>query len=59
MQLQEVIKTLAKTKKMTVAKLVAVLREAGDPWREARGILKHKKLSGPAYQKSLRREWQR
>ncbi len=58
-QLQEAIKILAKTKKLTAAKLAAVLREAGDPWHEARGVLKHKKVNGLAYQKSLRREWQR
>ncbi len=57
--LQEAIKTLVKAKKLTAEKLATVLREASDPWQEARGVLKHKKINGLTYQKSLRREWQR
>ena len=58
-QLQEAIKTLAKAKKITAEKLVAILREVRDPWQEVKGILGHKRISGTRYQKAIRKEWNR
>ena len=42
----------------TLRQIENLLTRATDPWEEAKGILKHKKIDALAYQKKVRREWE-
>ena len=41
----------------TLKQIENLLTRATDPWEEAKGILKHKKIDALEYQKKIRREW--
>lgn len=41
----------------TLRQIENLLTKATDPWEEAKGILKHKKIDALEYQKKIRREW--
>jgi len=57
-QLKEKIDILEREKSLTTKELRRLL-VINDPWAEVRGILKNKKISALAYQKKMRREWER
>ena len=41
----------------TLQQIESLLSKATDPWEEAKGILRHKKIDALKYQKKVRREW--
>lgn len=58
--LKEKLNKIAKEagiKVKTLDRIERLINEATDPWEEARGILKHKKIDPLKYQKKIRREW--
>jgi len=56
-QLKEALKNLARAKKISLQEILKIAENISDPWQEARGILRHKKISGLKYQKRVRKEW--
>lgn len=56
---REHIKELVRGKKISPKELSALMKDIADPWEQARGLLKHRKLSAVACQKKLREEWDR
>ena len=58
-QLKEKLNKLAGEKGITKKELKELLIKISDPWEEARGILKSKKINAVKYQKKMRREWER
>lgn len=53
------IAKLLKEKKISIGQLKDLLTTINDPWEEAKGILKNKKIDSLKYQKKIRREWER
>ena len=41
----------------TLKQVENLLIRTNDPWEEAKGILRHKKIDALKYQKKVRREW--
>ena len=58
-QLKEKLNTLIKEERLTAEEIKELARMLSDPWEEARGILKYKKLNALKCQRNLRREWER
>jgi len=56
---REHIEELVREKKISPKELSALMKDISDPWGQARGLLKHRKLSAVACQKKLREEWDR
>ncbi len=50
---------LVRNKKISTKEMSEIMLTISDPWEQARGLLKHKKISAVAYQKKLRKEWDR
>lgn len=57
--LQEKLNTLVKERKLPSRLVDDILKEIHDPWMEAQGLLKNKKINPVRYQKKIRKEWER
>lgn len=58
-RLKEKLNNLVKEKKLTPQELNELSIASRDPWEEARGLLKGKKISPVKEQKKMRQQWER
>jgi hypothetical protein len=58
-QLREKLNDLLIQKKLSKNELKKILTVLSDPWEDARGILRDKKVDAVKYQKETRKEWHR
>ncbi len=58
-KLKEKLNNLVKEKRLTPQELKELAVASRDPWEEARGMLKGKKIPPVKYQKNIRQQWER
>ena len=56
---RERIEELVRDKKISPKEMLKLTQNISDPWEQAKGLLKHKKISAVACQRKLREEWNR
>jgi hypothetical protein len=56
---REHIEELVREKKISPKEMLKLIQYISDPWEQARGLLKQKKISAVACQRKLRKEWNR
>lgn len=57
--LRERLEELVRDKKISPKEMSKLMQNISDPWEQARGLLKHRKIIAVACQKKLREEWDR
>jgi hypothetical protein len=57
--LREHLAGLVRDKKISPNEMSRLMQHVSDPWEQARGLLKHRKMGAVAYQKKRRGEWNR
>jgi hypothetical protein len=59
MLLREHLEELVRDKKISPKEMSTLMQNVSDPWVQAKGLLKHRKINAVACQKKLREEWDR
>jgi len=57
--LRDHLEELLRDKKISPKEMSKLMQNVSDPWEQARGVLKHRKINAVACQKRLRAEWDR
>ena len=57
--LREHLTELVREKKISPKEMSKIMLNISDPWEQARGLLKHRKISEVTCQRKLRKEWDR
>ena len=57
--MREHLAELVRDKKISPKEMSKLMQNVSDPWEQARGLLKHRKIGAVASQKKLRGEWDR
>ncbi len=56
---REQIEELVRDKKISSKEMLKLIQNISDPWEQAKGLLKHKKINAVVCQRKLRKEWNR
>ena len=56
---REHIEELVRDKKISTKEMLKLIQNISDPWEQAKGLLKHRKVTAVACQRKLREEWNR
>ncbi len=57
--LREHIEEIVRDKKISPKEMAKLIQNISDPWEQAKGLLKHRKINAVGRQRKLREEWDR